>query len=406
VQVGREIEYLLMNQYRIKTLNTRGNDMKNKYFLAALKAVFFLALFLMGAALNTNLAKAAVSEIKAVTIKTGNEDLTGNTYAGMMTATGDDGYVRGSVVKVTTDCSGLLRFHYQGDNSDLVSLTVYSDEARSKDIAYVSLESSSDVVTSSGLAIPGAGTYYVTVMTFEEDDVAFTIAADIYSSDDDSLSDGKSKVVTLLSEKDTNYYEITLKSAGTVKVYTTYANGKECYVDTAIYKKVGGKMSLISEGSYLEPVYVTGLAKGTYYIGLSNGSDSYYSIEYKYTSVIDKSGAKKSDAAAITLGKASKGLVLTTDKTSKEDWYKVTLKKDQSVTVTLTGEVSGSVTLSFYDSDSDLFGKLYVDEYNTEDSAVPYVEKNKSKKLTKGTYYIKVTKADKGTSGSYTIKLK
>jgi hypothetical protein len=165
-------------------------------------------------------------------------------------------------------------------------------------------------------------------------------------------------------------------------------------------------MSSISKGSYLEPVYVTGLAKGTYYIGLSSGSDSYYSIEYKFTSIADKSGSKKSDAAAITLGKASKGLVLTTDKTSKEDWYKVTLKKDQSVTVTLTGEVSGSVTLSFYDADSDLFGKLYVDEYTTEDSAVPYVEKNKSKKLPKGTYYIKVTKADKSTSGSYTIKLK
>lgn len=380
--------------------------MKNKNFLLTLKAAFILAIILLGVTFNTNIVTAADNEIQAVTIKTGKEDVAGNAYSGTLTATGDDGYIRGTEVKVTTDCSGLLRFHYQGDNTDVVSLTVYSDKAKSNDIAYIVLDASPDVVKSYGLVIPKAGTYYVDIIAVEENDVSFTLAADIYSSDDGRLSDGKPQLVTLLNEKDINYYEISLKSAGAVKVITTFANGKECMIDTAIYEKVGGKMKVISKGSYLKPFYVTGLKKGTYYIGISNSSDAYYSIEYKFTGVEDKSGSNKSNAAALKLGTASKGLLLISDKTSKEDWYKLTLKKDQSVTVKLSGEVSGMIALSFYDADGDLFGNLYVDEFTTEDSAVPYAEKSKSKKLPKGTYYIKVTKTAKDTSGAYSVTVK
>jgi hypothetical protein len=106
------------------------------------------------------------------------------------------------------------------------------------------------------------------------------------------------------------------------------------------------------------------------------------------------------------MGTATKGLILTTDKKGKEDWYKITLTKDQAVELILTGDVSGDISLTFYDSDNSLFGKLYVNEYTTEDSGVPYVSTSKSQKLPKGTYYLKVTKDGSSTSGSYSVKMK
>lgn len=379
--------------------------MKSKNFMKVWKYAFMLTLILAGMAFNGKVVKAADGEIKAVTIKTGKEGLDNNNYTGKLSAVGDDGYVRGSVIKVTTDCSGLLRFHYQGNNSDIVSITVYSDEGLTKDIAYTSLNASSKTEISMGLSIPKAGTYYASVRTFEEEDIDFTIAADIYSSDDDSLTEGKSKLVTLLSNKDSNFYKITLKSQGIVKVYTTYANGKKCYADVDIYEAAGGKRKLVSKGASLAEGSVNGLAQGTYYIKLSNGSDSYYSIKYKFTAINDKSGAKKTKAASLKLGTGSKGLILAKDSTSKEDWYKITLNKAQHVTITYTGDVTGDVTLSFYDSENYLFGKLYIDEYTAKDSAIPYVGNGNSKKLPKGTYYVKVTKDGSSTSGAYSIKI-
>lgn len=379
--------------------------MKSKNFMKVWKYAFMLTLILAGMAFNGKVVKAADGEIKAVTIKTGKEGLDNNTYTGKLSAVGDDGYVRGSVIKVTTDCSGLLRFHYQGNNSDIVSITVYSDEGLTKDIAYTSLNASSKIEISMGLSIPKAGTYYASVRTFEEEDIDFTIAADIYSSDDDSLTEGKSKLVTLLSNKDSNFYKITLKSQGIVKVYTTYANGKKCYADVDIYEAAGGKRKLVSKGESLAEGSVAGLAQGTYYIKLSNGSDSYYSIKYKFTAINDKSGDKKTKAASLKLGTGSKGLILAKDTTSKEDWYKITLNKAQHVTITFTGDVTGDVTLSFYDSENYLFGGLYINEYTAKDSAIPYVGNGNSKKLPKGTYYVKVTKDGSSTSGAYSIKI-
>lgn len=405
-QVAYTLIYINPPIVDYKAYNRKGSSMNNKNLIKALKHVFLITLILVGITFNANEAKAADGQIKAVTIKTGKEDVAKSTYAGKMVDKAGDGYVRGSVVKVTTDCSGLLRFHYQGNNSDIVSISVYSDEALTDCIAYTSVDASSDVVKTIGLAIPKAGTYYTTIDTFEEYDIDYTIAADIYSADDDVLTSGKSKLVTLLSSTDSNLYTITLKSPGAVNVYTTYANGKDCYINVDIYQKVSGKMKVVSKGTSLASGTVAGLAKGTYYIKLSNGSDSYYSLKYKFTPITDKSGSAKSKAAALKLGTATKGLILTTDKKGKADWYKITLTKDQAVELELTGDVTDDISLSFYDSDNSLFGKLYVNEYSTVDSGAPYVSTGKGQKLPKGTYYIKVTKDGSSTSGSYSVKMK
>jgi len=126
-----------------------------------------------------NIVKAADGEITEVSIKTGKESLDNNTYSGILKAVGDDGYIRQAVLKVTTECSGLVSFNYKGNNVDSVYLMLYSDEAMNNEKDNTSVEASSDEVMSSGLAVPKAGIYYLLMRAAELQDVDFTISADI-----------------------------------------------------------------------------------------------------------------------------------------------------------------------------------------------------------------------------------
>ena len=77
--------------------------MISKNIMKVWKYALLLTLIQAGMAFNGKAVKAADGEIKSVTIKTGKEGLDNNTYTGKLSAVGDDGYVRGSVIKVTTD---------------------------------------------------------------------------------------------------------------------------------------------------------------------------------------------------------------------------------------------------------------------------------------------------------------
>ncbi len=368
--------------------------------------VMMLLAFLLS--VKVNHVEAAGGELKAVTISTGKEDVSAGSITGRMAASEVNEYVRGDVIKVKTDCAGLISFHFSSNSSDDISFTLCSDEALQNELAYTKLEASSEEKTTVGLAVPKAGTYYLELLSFSTEDIDYTISADIYSAEDDSLANGKAKLVTLLDNKDSNYYKFTMNQAGAIKVYTTYANGKECYIDVDICQKSGESYKTISSLEAVAEGSSIGLAKGTYYIKLSNGSDAYYSVKYAVSVSSDKSGSTKQKAASLKLGTASKGVIAIQDKTSKADWYKIKLTKAQAVTLSLSGDVTGIVSLDFYDSKDGYYGGLFVSKYTKEDAGEPYsiINGSKSKKLGKGTYYIKITKDDSKTSGSYSVKVK
>lgn len=351
--------------------------------------------------------EAAGAELKAVTISTGKEDVSAGSITGKMAASEVNEYVRGDVIKVKTDCAGLISFNFLSNSSDSITFTLYSDEALQNEVDYTKLEASSEEKTTLGLAVPKAGTYYLELLSFSTEDIDYTISADIYSAEDDSLSNGKAKLVALL-DKDSNYYKFTMNQAGAIKVYTTYANGKECYLDVEICQKAGESYKTVSSLESVAEGSSIGLAKGTYYIKISNGSDAYYSVKYVVSVSADKSGSTKQKAASLKLGTASKGIITIQDKTSKVDWYKVKLTKAKAVALSLSGDVTGIVSLDFYDSKDGYYGGLFVSKYTKEDSGEPYtiINGSKNKKLGKGTYYIKITKDDSKTSGSYSVKVK
>jgi len=371
------------------------------------KIVLVMTLLIIAVTVNKNYAKAADGTIAAVTMKTGEETVADSTYTGKIIAAADK-YDMTSVVSVTTECAGLLNIYYQGTNNDTVYFNLYSDEACTNEIESASLPASSAAAMTEGLEVPKAGTYYLQLKYYDNVDVEFTIAADIYSAEDGTLANNENRYVSLMNYNDSNYYKIVLTKAGIIRVYTTCADEKVSYADVDIYKKVNGKMKLISEGKSTTEGTVTGLEKGTYYIKLSNGSVNYYSIGYKFFNILDKSGTKKANAGTIKLGTASKGLILVSDKTSKVDWYKLKTTKNKAITLTFSGEVTGSVMLEFYDASGYKFGSIYISDYAKEDSAAPYVGNydDTNKKLPKGTYYIKVIKDSSDVSGYYSIKVK
>jgi biopolymer transport protein ExbD len=379
--------------------------MKKITIKSALKAVVAVASLALLMTANVNHAKAAEGELKAITIKTRNQDVSSGSITGKMSAQPDNEYVRADVVKVKIDCAGLIRFYIKGNNSDQLSLTLYSDESLKNDVAYTTLNTEDE--KTAPVTVPKAGTYYLDIRGFETEDVDYTISADITSSEDDTITSGKGKYVTLVDDKDVNYYQFSLKQDGAVKVYTTYGNGTKCDAQVEVCQKAGGSYKTVAKLDSTVEGSVVGLAKGTYYIKLK-GEASYYSLKYDLTVSSDKSGSSKQKAAALKLGTAAKGVITVQDKASKADWYKIKLTKNQSVTLSLSGDVTGIVSLEFYDSSDIFWGGLIISEYTKDDSTVPYLVSvdAKGKKLPKGTYYMKVTKDKNATSGSYSVKIK
>lgn len=385
----------------------REEVMKKIILNGTKKALILMALLIITVTFNKEYAKAADATITAVNVKTGKETpASENTYTGKIGTA--DGYNTSSVVEIKTDCSGLLKFGYKGNNSETVYMTLYSDAALTSEVGITSTESSTKESFTDGFSIPEAGVYYLELKSYGNSDIDYTITPYIVSADDSTLEDKEAKVVSLTGYDDSNYYKITLNKAGAVAVCTTDADGKDCYADVDIYKKVNGEMKLVSEGEASVDGTVSGLGKGTYYIKLSEGSSDYYLIGYEFISISEKSGSSKAKAGTMKIGKASKGLILATDKTSKADWYKIKTTKSKEVTVTFSGEVNGGVTLEFMDASGDSFGRLYISDYTKSDSASPYVGTwgSSSGKLPKGTYYMKVTKDSSDVSGYYTITVK
>ncbi len=369
------------------------------------KSLAFFLMIAFAILINTRLAKAADGELTAMSVVTGKEDIEEFKYEG--TAEYDESkYETASVVELTTKSSGILRFYYQGDNTESVSIYLYDNEDLDNYISMDSISASSQEDVTDGFKVPKAGTYYVKIRSYQDESFDFTLAADIYSADDQTLKSGKSTLFSLLDSKDENYYKFTTTKSGKVKIYTSKIDGKDCYIDVSVFQKVNGKMKLVVPSRSEADGSAVGLSKGTYYIKVSGGSSyQLYSIKYTFTAITDKSGSTKAKASKMTLGKASTGLVLVSDKKSKEDWYKVTLTKTKAVTLTVKGEVSDSITITFYNSKGSEFGSLYLSEYTTEDAGTPYDNYSK-KTLSKGTYYIKVTKDENNSSGSYSITLK
>jgi hypothetical protein len=251
--------------------------------------------------------------------------------------------------------------------------------------------------------IPKKGTYYFKFSVSDysdekpEDGYYFGLSSNFLSGADRALKD-KTWSIAGSEAKKPIYYKITTTKAGslTINLESDYSNtitllnsSKKAISDETTYYSTDSKAS-----------YAVG--KGTYYVKVTSNSDL-YRIKSTFKAVTDTSGTTKAKAKKLPAGKASKGLVLTSDKAGKVDWYKFTLTKSQTVDITFLGDVSsGVISLELYGS--GVSGSV-TSSINTVDSDQSFsVFTTGSSKLSKGTYYIKITKKTKNTSGSYTLQ--
>lgn len=276
-------------------------------------------------------------------------------------------------------------------------LDIYADEECTESISYSSYSSTAE--------IPEAGTYYLKFTVYDYSDVeteyySLGFASQFYNSDDRTLMNKEWNCSGSIDYKTPIYYKVTAKEAGSI---TIEVDGEYSSNVTLLNSSKKALSDEAYASSYSGGKVVFAVEKGTYYVKVTSSSDIYW-IRSTFKAIKDYSGATKAKAKTLTKGKLYSGLVTTSDKTGKVDWYKITLTKSQEVNITFTGSVSsGDIEIEFYGN--GISGSI-TDHIRTVDADSSFAAETwTSSKLPKGTYYIKVTKKSKVTSGFYNIRL-
>lgn len=338
-----------------------------------------------------------VDEVKVYTLTTGDDCEADkiNTYA--VSVSPED---KEAVFPVTFTQKGLFICSYEyidtNPSTSYGDFEIYSDEECTQEIRYSSYNGYA--------AIPSKGTYYLKFSVSDygdevpEDGYLFSFACQYIGSGDRALKDKTWSAVSVASSSDEILFKVTAAKAGTItlgieadsSVYVTLLNSSKKEIsEEAYYSSNNGKVSFA-------------VAKGTYYIKARTYTD-YFRIKYTFKAITETSSTTKAKAKALTKGKLYSGLVTATDKNGTVDWYKITLTKSQPVKITFKGSVSsGQVSLEFFGNG---IGGSITQSIRSEDADRSFTaETYTSKKLPKGTYYIKVTKSTPKTSGSYYLR--
>ena len=228
------------------------------------------------------------------------------------------------------------------------------------------------------------GTYYMHVSTSE---VQATLNIKAYETsitvgNAGTLSQGKWAGASGLYEKPA-YFKIIVPSSGVIKVETKMISKYENYIET---KFTNSKKKSLAQGMGTVSYY--GINKGTYYIKVD--TNFVYKIRYTFESAADKKNTTKKKAVSLKQKKTEKGFFVLKEKKSR--WYKMTLKKTQTVKLTFNASTNKN-GFSYAVKDSK--------EKQIASNSLPAGKKQFKKKLKAGTYYLEIS--PKGATGSYSI---
>ena len=185
------------------------------------------------------------------------------------------------------------------------------------------------------------------------------------------------------------YYKVAVPSSGSLKVDTSGSTNGAAQIELLNSRK----KTINYLGSSSEKTSYYGVKKGTYYIKLLN--DGTFRLRYTLETVKGKNNTKKSRAVNLKKGKTEKGVFAIGDK-KYERYYKLVLKKNQTITGNISVKSNGSYSCFI----SQRVGK--------KDKTVKYTElergNNKVRaKLKKGTYYLMIYTVE---TGGYSIQWK
>lgn len=308
------------------------------------------------------------------------------------------------VIPIKISSKGALNISYIVENAtsttDNLYISIFEDEQCQTSILYNYINVTSEW-NNKFVQIEKEGTYYLKVENVEsKSTLQFSMKAYFINGADRNIKSGKTTLIWQNEYGKWIYSKFTATKTGYIKVSTKSNTDKMVYV-----KILDKNKKDISDQKFLNkknPYTYIGVQKGkTYYIA-TKSSDDYYNLKYKLTGVNEKSGSKKAKAVTLEKGKTIKGIQIANGKKSGNDWYKIKIKKTQSIKFIVNGKAS---------SDSDL--RIQIIPANKKiifHNDIIVVENNKktvsTDKLYPGTYYIKVYKTNKKASGWYSIKWK
>lgn len=349
---------------------------------------------------------AEVTELSTVLMTTGDETDLGKTVTYTLQTN-----MENEVVPINIPAKGYLDFYVASNvSSDVCIFTDAACTVKAGYSAYISTYSDpiqEGVYGDEGEAyFQEKGTYYVrfqTPGTYVFSSQMFNGAnrtlknntyTTAYSAAYDTFNYDSKNIYYKYKATKTGYITINMEFIG------DYGNGTVTLCNSS--KKA------ISSDVYVSSSYndntVFAVKKGsTYYIKV-NSSSQVYRIKSKITGVTESSGNRKAKAKTLPIGKVRKGVVLSEDKTSLNDWYKFTLTKATKLNFTVAGNAS-SGRLRVELTSPNLRGSVSMSISGTGDKQTTELKTTTSSTLPKGTYYIRVYKDDKKASGSYALKV-
>ncbi len=184
------------------------------------------------------------------------------------------------------------------------------------------------------------------------------------------------------------FFKIKAPSSGCVKLEIKKTGKNEEYIEAAFTNSKKKKLADEIEQKGITAYY--GVKKGTYYVKVD--TDAAYKIRYTFETAADKKNTTKKKAVSLKQKKTVKGLFVINEKKSR--WYKVKLKKTQTLKLTLNASTD---KYGFWYQITDSKGKKIV-----SNQELPRGKKQFKKKLKAGTYYLEI--APTGATGSYSVK--
>ena len=297
-------------------------------------------------------------------------------------------------------------------DGDRLDLYLYTKEG--KTISSDTLTSKASI--SQGL---GEGTYYIGVFkrddygryelrnTFEEQDVANDNSSDnIVQADKIELNNinyghiGYKDNYGKTNQYD--YYKLDIPKDGTIKLNATQLDGGT--LSLKLYGEKGDNETYIEYSNYKSKAGISkGLEKGTYYIRIDK--DEGYGA-YELENIFEEQRVQDDNAPSdfvradqIGLNDTNYGHIgYTNDKRgiNKNDYYKIVLSEEGSLTVAASHLDGGEISLYLYDENGTSGNRLAY-QYNAS-------KPNISKSLPAGTYYIRIEN-DRGY-GAYELTTK
>lgn len=380
-----------------------------------LSSIILVFALLVSCIIGSNNAQAAViydqsyaeaTELQTVVITTGDEADLGKTVTYAIQTT-----MENEVVPINIPTKGFLDFYVATNvTSDVCIYTDASCTVKAGSSAYVSPYG--DVVQEGVYGDEGyayfeeKGTYYV---KFEAPGT-YAFSSQMFNGANRTL---KNNTYTTAYSYTNGPYSYDSKN-----IYYKYKASKTGYITISMefLKDYGNatvtlcnsSKKVISNDVYVSSSYndntVFAVKKGaTYYIKVSSSSEI-YRIKSKITGVTESSGNRKTKAKTLPIGKVRKGVVLSEDKASLNDWYKFTLTKATKLNLTVAGNASsGSLKVELTSPNIGGSVDLSINSVGYKQSTA--LKTYTTSTLPKGTYYIRVYKDDKKSSGSYALKV-